>query len=332
LLINNFKDGYAVLSSGPVKLRSEDHHILRFELDTGDNEIQAEQAPAFFWRQQKRPSRVRRLTLGNSAVVDLGEAKGWEGEITEIGFLFMDAGEQVAELGQVSLQADNLQSNIDFALQDWSQFEPWTQASVNFLHGGAAGQKLLLPLVLLAWIFATMLIFWLSGIRSARGLASYGFAILLIAWMILDLRWTANGARQMGDSLASRWASSDHERLLGGLDAQLYPMVRQFQEKIQGEETRRIVIVGDTDRFSYFMMRAKYHLLPDNVLVKQRLTARVSPQTTDYVMFIGDFSSKGTAWNQVWQQLPMHDSWRDSLQLVDSGALGILFSVTHEDP
>ena len=327
VLVNGFRDGYSVLSSGPVTLPSEHLLLLQLDINAGETSLWVEQAPAFFWRQKSQPELVSRLTLDNSGFVDLGKEENWEGEITEIGFLFQETSKQHFALGAISFQAPSTRSNIDLTLKEWFQFEPWTQRSINFLYGGTAQQGAALPLILLIWVLATIFIFWLASKRSSKGLARYGFAIALLAWMALDVRWTVNGAKQAGDSISKRWVLSDHDRMLNGLDAELYTMISRFKGKMSTGKTHRVIIVGDNSRFPYYLARAKYHLLPDGAVIRERLSEKIDPLITDYVLFIDDFASKGTRWNDIWLQLPMHDTWRDSLQLADSGELGILFSV-----
>jgi len=302
------------------------------EISIGQKILKPEQAPEFFWRHKDDPANVSRLTLDGAPIVDLGKAKGWTGEITEFGFLFMDVDGQATELGAVSLGGNVLATQVALMLQAWFQFESWSQRSVNFLYGGAQKHPVPLPLVVLIWALATMLIYRLFGGRRPMSMSAYGMAMLLVAWMVLDVRWTANGVRQMKHSITNQWALSNHERMLGGLDGNLYGLIKRFKDKILNEETNRILVVGNLSRFGYHIKRTRYHLLPDSVLVARQLSEKFDPRNLDYVLFIDDFSSKQAGWNQVWQQLPIADDWRDSLQLADSGEMGILFSVRRENP
>lgn len=68
------------------------------------------------------------------------------------------------------------------------------------------------------------------------------------------------------------------------------------------------------------------------MLESNRLSNHFMPQNLDYVLFIDDFASKRVSWNEIWQNLPMDEQWREKLQLVDSGEMGILFSVTQDNP
>jgi len=332
LLIDGYEDGHALLSSGPVKVHSETHFILRLEISTGQNILDSEQVPAFYWRQKAHPAKVARLSLSGTQVVDLGKSEDWTGEITEFGFLFTDVDGQAPELGAVSLGGNVLATQVALMLQAWFQFESWSQRSVHFLYGGAQQHPVPLPLVVLIWALATMLIYRLFGGRRPMSMSAYGMAMLLVAWMVLDVRWTANGVRQMKHSITNQWALSNHERMLGGLDGNLYGLIKRFKDKILNEESNRILVVGNLSRFEYHIKRTRYHLFPDSVLVSGQLSEKFDPRNLDYVLFIDDFASKQAGWNQLWQQLPITDDWRDSLQLADSGEMGILFSVRRENP
>lgn len=332
LLVDGYQNGFALISSGPVEVNAENHRVLRLHISTGQHNLELEQAPAFFWRRKKWPDNVTRLSLTGAQLIDLGESMTWKRDIIEIGFLFKDIDGQTIELGDMSLEDDVLATQVELMHQAWFQYEPWSQRSVNYLYGGLKSQPLPLQLVVLVWALLTVLIYWILDRRRPAKLVIYGLATLLLAWFVLDIRWTINGVRQMKFSIENQWALSNHERMLGGLDGKLYKLINRFKDKILNEKRNRIVVVGDLSRFDYHMKRAKYHLYPDSVLVRGQLLKSVDPNNVDYVLFVGDFTVQRASWNEIWQQLPIADNWRDVLQLVDSGDMGILFAVKPDTP
>jgi hypothetical protein len=102
--------------------------------------------------------------------------------------------------------------------------------------------------------------------------------------------------------------------------------------KAMSEQINRIINVGDRSNLQYYIEKAKYHLLPDGTFTTYQLSEEIKPTSVDYVLFIDDFASKKLRWNDIWLKLPMHDTWRDSLTLTDSGDLGVLFSIEQETP
>jgi hypothetical protein len=323
MVVEQYQNGFALVSSGAVSLQADDFRIMRLQI-TADFSDPAT-APALFWRTSNRPESPYRLILDGAPVLDLAEVEDWTGEVTEFGFLFMDAGSAPAVLGPMMLEAHSLGAALELARRDWLQFEPWSQRSINFIDGGAARQSLSLTLLVVFWLLASITLHRLSGRQGT----TFGFAlgVLLLAWMLLDARWTLNGARQADQSLSSGWSLTETERLASGADGELYRTLERFRQRHFGDGLSRILVVGDREQHDYYLQRAKYHLLPDSAQVAREVPGRLDKKNVDYVLFIGEYAGQGLTWAETLARLPMNEAWRDSLQLADTGEMSLLFSV-----
>ena len=81
--------------------------------------------------------------------------------------------------------------------------------------------------------------------------------------------------------------------------------------------------IGDESAIDYYLLRAKYHLLPHSVDVAGHFAKELVPETLDFVIFFGEpiNITKVSGWNQ---------SWRSSLVKVDSGQWGAVFRVQNQ--
>jgi hypothetical protein len=327
MVVEQYQQGVALVSSGPVTIRAEDFPVLRLNGDFAVPEDPA-LAPAFFWRRAGQPAQVSRLGLADGAgIYDLDQAGDWAGQVTEVGLLFRETAGPPPRLGGLSLQGRGLANQWQLTRRGWLAFEPWSQRSVNFIWGGAERQALPLPVLLLAWAVLALLLMRLPALRVPWPATTSAALMLLAAWMVLDLRWTANGAWQAAQSWGQGLRLSDSQRLNQAADAKVYAFIERFREKFPAEAPRRILIVGDINEFEAYLQRAKYHLLPDSAMVSKQLNERFDPAKLDYVLFIDDFAARRATWAETWQRLPISEAWRERLELADSGELVVLFSV-----
>jgi len=332
LHIDGYENDMALASSGRVNIQSGSNHLLRFEIKTDPSAY----APIFFWRQKGHEQEVSRteLPVMGSQLIDLKSVENWTGDIVEFGFFFEDPQGHAAELSGVSLEGISLASFVSLVLQDWYKFEPRSQRSINFLFGGAEQQRVPLPPVLFLWVVLSVLIFGLLNLGQKNNFLKFAGIIFLIAWMILDVRWTNSRAVQTSDSIANLLMASEEERLENAFDGYLYEYISRIKRDVLRESPARIILIGDESAGEYNMLKAKYHLLPHAAAVRQRLNDRISPEHIDYVLVFRSYSDQAellhsTATNaDILKQVSVSDRWHEKLELVDIGELGFLFAVS----
>ena len=85
-------------------------------------------------------------------------------------------------------------------------------------------------------------------------------------------------------------------------DAQITIAV-PFKADVLGDEATRILIIGDKNAIDYYLLRAKYHLLPHSVYVAGRFTQQLPPESLGYVIFFGQPGgiAKVRGWSAAWQ-------------------------------
>jgi len=319
--VQQFSDGYALLTNGSVSIQAEKYRVLEFSWQPS----QLPEEAAFFWRRADYPNIVSRtdITAPGNQLIDLSTVPQWSGEIIEFGFLLAGEYGKPVEVGAVSLIPDSLGMRLQLSWKAWTSFEAWSQQSINFLNGGDYRPVVALPLVVASWLILSVLIIWIfqffSSESRAGKLPMMATLLFLLAWMLLDIRWVTNNLEQTRLSLTTQWKSTEQQRLESGLDGEVYQYVQRLKASVLGTQKARILIIGEKDG-AYFQLRAKYHLLPHSAHVVSRFPKKLKPANLDYVMFFGEPASivKVQGWNPSWQR---------SLTLADRGAWGAVYRV-----
>jgi len=322
MLVDEFANGYALLSSGPVSIQADEQRVLSYTWMPP----KMPQEAAFFWRRSDDAQNVLRteLTTPGKHLIDLATKPDWQGEITEFGFLVAGVNGEAVEIGDTSLMPDSLNTRLQFTWRAWTTFQEWSQKSINYLRGGDYRQLVALPLLVAAWLLITLLLLWLfsrfgKNIGSRQLLITAGL-VFLVAWVLLDIRWSANNLRQIRLSFQTKWQADDQQRSSIDLDGPIYQYVLRLKNEVLGDQAARILLVGDENISWYYMYRAKYHLLPYSVGVTQRFVKRLSPGSLDFVIFFGQPADiiKVPGWNPSWQK---------SLVQIDQGEWGAVYRV-----
>ncbi len=320
--VNGFADGYALLSSGALKLRAENFRVLKYTWLPQ----QANQEAAFFWRRADDPGNVSRtdIVIPGTQIIDLETEPDWSGEILEIGFLVAGGDSMPVTIGETELTPDSLGIRLQLTWKAWSSFEGWSQQSINFLYGGADRQAISLPLLVAAWFCLAVAIaglLWRMRVFSGgRQMLMIAAGLFLFAWMLVDLRWTVNNVRQVRSALDTRWPADEQQRLGMGLDGDIYRYMQRLKTAIPGERSTRILILGDEDTADYYLQRAKYHLLPHSANVARGFVKGLAPQSLGFVIFFGQPANIANVpgWNPAWQ---------NALVRVESGEWGEVYRI-----
>ena len=318
--VDQFANGYALLSSGPVSLSARQLRVLNYRWQPSKMPHEA----AFFWRRSGALQNVLRMeiTVAGSHQVDLFAEPGWRGEIVEFGFLVAGDTDEVVEVGDVTFIPDNLDTRLQIAWTAWTTFEHWSQQSINFLRGGGKGQIIALPVIITAWLLITISLFLLFSrlgktIASRQLLTTTG-TLFLIAWLLLDIRWSANNLHQIKQSFQTLWSADDEQRAMIDLDAEIYQYIKRLKSDILDEKAARILIIGDETSIDYYLLRAKYHLLPNSANVSGGLAKNLATESLNFVIFFGEPNgiTGVPGWNPYWQK---------NLQQIDTSKWGAIY-------
>ncbi len=322
MLVDQFADGYALLSSGRVNIQAENYRVLSYTWVPPEMLQEA----AFFWRRAVYPQNVSRIdiTIPGTQFIDLSTEPKWQGNVIEFGFLLAGDNGKAVEIGEVSLIPDSLDIRLQLTWKAWITFEEWSQQSINFLYGGDFRQVVGLPMLIVTWLVLTLLFMWLfqrfGTNHGSRSLLMIAIMLFLASWILLDIRWATNNIRQIRLSLDTYLQKDEQQRLSSALDGEIYQYVQRLKSTVLGDQTARILIVGDKNAIDYYTSRAKYHLLPHSVYVTGRFAKELAPENIDFVLFFGDPANlvNVPGWNRNWQA---------ALAKIDSGEWGAVFRV-----
>jgi len=322
MLVDEFANGYALLSSGPVNIQADALRALSYTWLPP----KIPQEAAFFWRRLNDTQNVMRseISTPGTQLIYLSAEPDWRGEITEFGFLVAGVNGKTVEIGSASFIPDSLSTRLQLSWRAWTDFEEWSQQSVNFLHGGDYRQLVSLPLLVTTWLLISLLLLWLFS-RHAKNIGSRQLLItaglvFLSAWVVLDIRWTANNLRQIQLSLQSHTLAGGQQGSSIGLDGKIVQYVQRLKSGVLGDQNARILILGDDNAVDYYLLRAKYHLLPHSVDVAARFSKDLLAESLDFVIFFGEPAriTEVPGWSL---------SWKKKLIQIDRDEWGVVYRV-----
>ncbi len=262
-VIEQYQNNLAVVSSGPIQLDTAGYDLARVATG-GANQERA----TLFWRNGKGPDDLHSVQIPGRGVrwIDLGEEPQWQGQITEIGFIFYADGGHPVEFHGLELLPYTLTAQFSKLAQDWLEKSTWSQQSAHWLPAGARHTMIPLPLLMAAWVAIAMLGAALAARRSS---AAFPGALLcaVLAWTILDVRWTANSIAQARATLDT-YPLANARFLFFGDDNYTGQLVERARAELE-QPGLRTVITAEDQRMRFQMLRAKYLALPAAVYVHE---------------------------------------------------------------
>jgi len=221
------------------------------------------------WRSQFKSGRTFTLPVpleaDRLAPVVASRDPNWIGPINGIALALRVPSADNVRVSSLSLDPLTMRSQLAGRLRDWITFEPWSGASINTVVGDADLQELPLPVLFgLAAVFATGVAVAIARWRPrwiGAGLPLALVLMLLAAWLVLDLRWQWNLARQVAVT-ARTYAGRDwREKHVAAEDGPLFEFIEKVRAKLPPPPAR-VFMVADAH---YFRGRGAYHLYPYNV-------------------------------------------------------------------
>ena len=226
------------------------------------------------WRTDQAPEKLNatnvRVELGRPVPVMVANDPAWTGRVIGLALAIQaPLSEPIRIRGVIAKPMGALEILGDRA-REWSAFEGWTGTSINTINGGADIQGLPLPVLLALTIaLAGAAVLVIERLRPGAIGASAPMALgtlFLIAWLILDARWTANLVQQERHTAEQYAGKSTRDKLLANEDAQLFTFVERALQVLPSRPVR-IFVAADVH---YFRGRAAYHLYPHSVFFDPR--------------------------------------------------------------
>jgi len=257
------------------------------------------------WSSDYDASRVHSVPLavesGRLLPVSLARDPNWVGRITGIALAIRAPLPQPLRVSGVVAKPMGAVEILTDRAKEWLVFENWSGSSINTVTGGAEVQELPLPLLLVSALLLAVAL-WYVGARRRAGIAALPWvagALFVIAWTVLDLRWTLNLVRQ-ADATATSYAGKDwRERHLAAEDGPLFAFIEKVREKLPASPAR-VIVVADAD---YFRGRGAYHLYPHNVYFDPRQNTMPAPSTLRSGDYLVVYQRRGVQYDASLQRL-----------------------------
>jgi hypothetical protein len=226
----------------------------------------------FLWRTDYAPAKLNStpvtITAGRLAPLVMTKNPDWVGRIMGIALAVRGPlGEPVGVSG-VTARPGGAAGQLVELIREWLTFERWSGASINTITGGADVQELPLPTFLVVALLATVGVWFALArrVRRTTALPAVLAMLFVVAWLLLDMQWVWNLARQVDETRAQFGGKDWRERHLVADDGALFQFIERARAKMPATPVR-VFIVADAD---YFRGRGAYHLYPHNVLFDPR--------------------------------------------------------------
>ncbi len=218
------------------------------------------------WRTSYQPERLNLATMtvddGRLRPIVMSRDPAWIGTIAGLGLAVRGTMRAPIEIRGVTAKPLGAFELAQSRMAEWLAFEGWRATSVETLAGGAEVQDLPLPVVL-ALAALLVLAAYALKLRFAPAPGSvpwpvFAVAVFAVAWLVADLRFAWNAARQSLVT-ARTYAGTDwREAHLAAEDAALFKLVEDAKAKMPAAPTRVFVLA----EAPYFRARSAYYFYP----------------------------------------------------------------------
>lgn len=204
------------------QLSTLEYGLVAIDVDGIPDDAEA----TLFWRNDLAPTRTftRELAVAGRRLQDAIVAgdSNWLGRISTVGLIVRGSLPQPLTINQLALRPASAAAVFGERLGDWFTRETWTGVSLFRIVGGRSGMGLPMPLLVLASMALAMVLYallrrWRHWTVSSLTVA----AMVIAAWLSVDLRWQWN----LLANAAATWASYAGKDLSGkrlaGIDTEL---------------------------------------------------------------------------------------------------------------
>lgn len=278
--IEHYRDGIAIVSSGPIQLSAAQMPLLQLVVAG-----QSRTPYKFFWRTGNAAQDLHStaLTVRGTHILNLGAIEQWRDQVNEVGMIFYEDPSAAVEFGALEFRSDSLTWQLRKLFQDWAETTYWSQRSVNWLPAGAANSVISLPLAMGAWVLVTLLL-GLLLIRRRQGILASVLLSALAAWVLLDIRWTLNGLAQAQQTMRT-YPLLSANALSFGEDRFTHQLVEQARSQIS-KSPGRSIFVAESGSQEFQLLRAKYHALPVPVYTHRGATEKLPAEIADHILML----------------------------------------------
>ena len=261
-----------------ARIRSSDYGAIEWIAADVPNDVKV----SLLWRTDYRPGQLNSMPVptlsGRLLPVTTRGHAAWVGNIQGLALAMSGPIVEPVRIRGVRTRSLSAGELLGDRVGEWLAFEGWAGTSINTINGGADVQELPLPLLLAAAVMLAAAI--VAGLRrrkpGAVPMGTYAalMALALGAWLVLDVRWMWNLARQVSVT-ADRFAGKSWtDKHLAVEDGPLFAFVQKARS-VMPATPERVIVAADSD---YFRGRAAYHLYPHNVFFYARANTLPPPE------------------------------------------------------
>ena len=204
--------------------------------------------------------------------VDLSRVKGWTGRVVEIGFAQYPVAQSVSPatafqpfaLVEARLEPVSWSGALAVRMTDWFGARQWQLLSLSALgpDGAVRSGRSLVLMMVLGVGGMIVLTAWIRRWRGRR-LAQWAAGMVVLTWLLLDLRWLIELHDRIAGTRAVYAALAPDVRQAVVPDQALSDAANSLREHLAAEASgARVLVDAGSD---YERARLIYHLLPLNV-------------------------------------------------------------------
>src|SRR6476661_2245557 len=261
----------AVLSARVAPFVADGHPRVDFNLHSTDA------LPVdlvFLWRTEERPNRnsSKRLAWSGThiAPLELGPDDGWDGTITGVALVARGTLPRPLVLESFSVPSVSVATVIGDVFHQWAAFIPIVAASVTLpFDDERSHYATLLATVAAGALFAAAL-YWLFTRRTLPRDPRVYWAIVVVGWLLLDMRFQINLWRQLARTAAMFAGKTAEEKRLASDDHELYTLMKEVGAALPAPPVRVHFVADD----QALRTRGSYFLYPQNVYYSDAKRAR----------------------------------------------------------
>lgn len=318
--------GQAIVSSGRVTLPAERYPVLEYQLKGS----LAEMDRVFFWRRAAKPEKLISLPMEGRSDLRLAHHSAWRGDIIEFGIGLRGMLPEPVIINAFVFKPDSVATLLTSLWLDWTDFEGWSQRSINFIEGGA--RNALIPPVsaVAVWAALAMSLYGIGGffLPRRRDWRVIGI-IFLLGWLALDGRWQAGLWHQLQETYDRYAGKNWKEKRLAGEDAALFKFITGVKSQLPATPQRIFLVVAKSlENDIYTRSRARYHLLPHNVHDHGiHLPRQKHVRAGDYLLLLGPPAELSVDKEKQFLQWPEGEKNQRMLKKIYIDSMGILYKV-----
>lgn len=284
MLVTEYDNGAVIIASDPTVINTDELQLAQLAVHS-DN-----RAPrTFFWRQQKVPERVWTRQLGaGERWIDLRPQAEWSGRVSEVGVMLYEDSGRTTGLFELRVHPATALNLARLTADQWQQGERWSLKSTNSLRIGAADQLLPFTALLGGWLLVALLVLTLG--RRGRHSHAAAATLIMVAWLVFDLRWLYNSYEQAKATREHYTSTAEPAAMDMGADG-IATQLAEAAIASLGEQPKRVAIAAVRGDMRFQLLRTKYALLPHAGYVHEGELGALPSDNVEAVLLLHDMAA-----------------------------------------